>query len=496
MIPSREYTRVTSIKICSLRYEYLLQDVRNLYKSCMDTERIELRSVTELRDLLDRLGGWPVVEGEDWRHEDFTWHHLSIRASREGMDTGRIMNIGIGTNPADSERRMIKFDQFSPGLSREYLIKGFDDDDVQAYYNYMINMAVLLGADRERARVELKESLMLELKLVEFALPREKRRNKTALHNPMALSEVQKLYPEFPMESYINTMIDYEPSNVDSSEIVNVAVPTFISQVRDLLATVPARVQANYMMWRNVKSQVSYLNDAALDIGLQYVKALVGKNSLEPRWEKCVKSAAGLGSPYLFFTEGSLTNAVGAMYAKKYFDLHDKQVADEMVENIRATFRILLEEVDWMDDKTKAKALEKADKITPHVAYAKEILNDDLVNEFYDDLELQGDSYLQNVLKLKKHINLYYAKQFRKPIIKNDWRTHGGAAVVNAFYDSSENSIQFPAAVLGGVFFGAERPQYMNYGCIGYTVGHEITHGFDDGGSQKDGDGEAGGTGG
>ena len=125
---------------------------------------------------------------------------------------------------------------------------------------------------------------------------------------------------------------------------------------------------------------------------------------------------------------------------------------------------------------------------------AKEILNDDLVNEFYDDLELQGDSYLQNVLKLKKHINLYYAKQFRKPIIKNDWRTHRGAAVVNAFYDSSENSIQFPAAVLGGVFFGAERPQYMNYGCIGYTVGHEITHGFDDGGSQKDGDGEAGGT--
>jgi len=156
----------------------IYKDVRNLYKSCMDTERIELRSVTELRDLLARLGGWPVVEGEDWRHEDFTWHDLSIRASREGMDTGRIMNIGIGTNPADSERRMIKFDQFSPGLSREYLIKGFDDDDVQAYYNYMINMAVLLGADRERARVELKESLMLELKLVEFALPREKRRNK------------------------------------------------------------------------------------------------------------------------------------------------------------------------------------------------------------------------------------------------------------------------------------------------------------------------------
>merc|ERR550517_983299 len=335
----------------------------------------------------------------------------------------------------------------------------------------------------------MKEALMLELKLVEFALPREKRRNKTALHNPMALSEVQKLYPEFPMESYINTMIDYEPSTIDSSEIVNVAVPAFISQVRELLATVPARVQANYLMWRNVKSQVSYLNDEALDIGLQYVKALVGKNSLEPRWEKCVKAAAGLGAPYLFFTEGSLTNAVGAMYAKKFFDLNHKKIADEMVDNIRETFRNLLETVDWMDDKTRAKALEKADKMNSYVAYAEEILDDKLITEYYEGLELDSDSFLENVLTLSKHINLYYPKEFRKPIVKEDWRTHGGAAVVNAFYDSSENSIKFPAAVLGGVFFGAERPKYMNYGAIGFVVGHEITHGFDDQGSQKDGDG-------
>ena len=245
----------------------------------MNTSSIEEHSLTELKELLDELGGWPVVEGEDWDGEEFKWWDLSLRASAAGLDTGRIISIGIGTNPADSEARMMKFDQFSPGLSREYLIKGFDDDDVQAYYNYMVNIAVLLGADREKAREEMKEALMLELKLVEFALPREERRNKTALHNPMALSEVQELYPEFPMVPYINELLDYEPSNIDSAEIVNVAVPAFIRQVRDLLATVPARVQANYIMWRNVKSQVSYLSEEALDIGLEYVKAIVGKNS-------------------------------------------------------------------------------------------------------------------------------------------------------------------------------------------------------------------------
>ena len=253
--------------------------MRSLYSTCMNTASIDEHSLTELQELLDEMGGWPVVEGDDWDGEDFNWWDLSLRASAVGLDTGRIISIGIGTNPADSEARMMKFDQFSPGLSREYLIKGFADADVQAYYNYMINIAVLLGADREKAREELKEALMLELKLVEFALPREERRNTTALHNPMALSEVQKMYPEFPMVSYINDLIDYEPSNIDSTEIVNVAVPAFISQVRDLLATVPARVQANYIMWRNVKSQVSYLSGEALDIGLEYVKAIVGKNS-------------------------------------------------------------------------------------------------------------------------------------------------------------------------------------------------------------------------
>ena len=245
----------------------------------MNTASIEEHSLTELQELLAEMGGWPVVEGDDWDGEDFNWWDLSLRASAVGLDTGRIISIGIGTNPADSEARMMKFDQFSPGLSREYLIKGIDDSDVQAYYNYMVNIAVLLGADKEKAREEMKEALMLELKLVEFALPREERRNTTALHNPMALSEVQKMYPEFPMVSYINDLIDYEPSKIDSNEIVNVDVPAFISQVRDLLATVPARVQANYIMWRNVKSQVSYLSEEALDIGLEYVKAIVGKNS-------------------------------------------------------------------------------------------------------------------------------------------------------------------------------------------------------------------------
>merc|ERR1719153_1810850 len=133
--------------------------------------------------------------------------------------------------------------------------------------------------------------------------------------------------------------------------------------------------------------------------------------------------------------------------------------------------------------------MKKADQITPHIAYPKEILDDSLINDFYKGLSLENDSYFKNILRLMRFISTYQAKQFRKPIDKNSWKTHGGAAFVNAFYNSEENSVSFPAAFLDGVFFAADRPLYMNYGAFGFFAGHEITHGFDDEGSQKDGEG-------
>ena len=114
------------------------------------------------------------------------------------------------------------------------------------------------------------------------------------------------------------------------------------------------------------------------------------------------------------------------------------------------------------------------------MGYPKEILDNDLMNNFYNGLELKSEGYLHNYLKLKIFIRNFSANEYRKKIDKEDWRTHGGAAFVGAFWYPDENSIQFPAGILGGVFFDADRPDYMNYGSIGLVIGHEITHHFDD----------------
>merc|ERR1712088_927833 len=266
------------------------QNVRNYFQACMDTESIEEKSVEHLKALLDDIGGWPVLLGEKWQAK-----------------------AGVSTDDKDSTRRILEVDQPSLGLSREYLIKGADDKDVKAYLQYMVDSAVFLGANREVALTEMKDALDLELKIAEITLPREERRNKTALYNTMTIKEASALYPKLPWVEYINVVLSPDRTvSVDENEVVNVAVPKYIEEFGKLIATVPARTIANLIMWRNVKSSMSYLSEEAIQIQLAYSKAITGKASKSPRWEKCVKATAGLGGNYFYHYEGSLTNAVGA----------------------------------------------------------------------------------------------------------------------------------------------------------------------------------------
>jgi predicted metalloendopeptidase len=464
--------------------------VRNLYKSCMDEDYIEENAANHVKDIMKKLGGWPLLEGDKWTGTGFTWYQLAEKANRLGFDTDKLLTITISTDDQDSTRRLIKLDQPSLGLDREYLIKGRKDKDVQAYFTYMVETAVFFGAIRDQAEKELEEVLELELKVAAMSQPKEERRNVTALYNPLPLSQLKTFWPGIDWVEHMNQVLDHPNVTVTGTEVVNLATPSYMRQAGEYLPAVSPRVLANYMHWRYVKSTMAYLGRKALDIKLDYDKVLTGKSQQTPRWETCVKSTAGIDANYLYFLEGSLTNAVGAMYAKQYFPAEKKQVADEMVEQIRKEFKTMLDELDWMDAATKVKAHEKVDKMDAHIAYAKEILDDKIIDKFYTGLNLGSKAYLQNFLDLKKFINMYYVENLRKPVDKHSWTTHGGAAIVNAFYNPDENSIQFPAGILEGAFFQADRPRYMNYGAIGLVVGHEITHGFDDQGSQKDGEGE------
>ncbi|XP_011494888.1 PREDICTED: membrane metallo-endopeptidase-like 1 isoform X1 [Ceratosolen solmsi marchali] len=451
--------------------------VKTLYKSCMNKSKIEEQGLDPLHKILKELGGWPVLMGDNWIDSNFNWKESVYKFRRMGYSVDYFLDFSIGIDLKNSTKRVIDLDQASLGLSREYLSKGFNDKIVKAYYIYMVDIAEILGADRQYAMKELKDSLEFEIKLANISLPSEKRRNATALYNLMTVRELDKNFPTIPWLEYFNTLL-LPGISITEDEQVIVNVPSFISDLERLLQQTSKRVQANYIMFRAAASSVSYLTDDIRKVQLAYSTVVNGKTEREPRWKECVE-----------IVSGSFSISIGALYVRKYFKDDAKKNAVEMVSDIRQQFMKILKMVDWMDEATRKSALDKAVSMSTHIAYPDELLDDKKLEKFYKKLEITPGNYLQSILNLTLFGTEYSFEKLRKPVNKSDWIAHGRPAIVNAFYSSIENSIQFPAGILQGAFFSNDRPRYMNYGAIGFVMGHEITHGFDDQGRQFDKEG-------
>ena len=173
----------------------------------MDEDKIEEIGLQPLKDMLHKMGGWPVLEGDSWDETLFSWIETVYTFRQHGYSTDYLIDFSIVTDSKNSSWRVIDIDQASLGMSREYLINGMEDDDVTSYYNYMVNVAVLLGADRVQAEKELKESLLFEIELAHASQAREKRRNATRLYNPMMIRDLSEYAPMVPWLEYINNIL-------------------------------------------------------------------------------------------------------------------------------------------------------------------------------------------------------------------------------------------------------------------------------------------------
>lgn len=453
---------------------------KSLYQSCMDIGTIEARGVKPLLTVLRALGGWPLLEGEAWeaKADKFKWYEMVWRFRDLGYSVDFLLDFSVTADLRNSSWRVLDLDQPSLGLSREILMRGLQDGQVGAYFTYMTDVVTMLGADRKQAELQMLEVLIFETQLANISLSRESRRDTSSLYNPMTVKELSKLDPQTPWLEYLNKLLTKEIIQVTEDEVIVVDVPSYIRDLGALLRVTPARVQANYLMWRAAASSIPYLSHQAELIRLRFSTAVTGKTELPPRWMKCVST-----------TTSSLPNAVGSLYVRQYFNGNSKTEAEEMVNGIREQFLKMLSNVDWMDDSTKAAAIHKAEAMTTHIGYPPELVDMQKLSDLYSGLEMNKNDFFGNALRTTIFGTNYAFSKLREKVDKLDWVRHGRPAVVNAFYSPLENSIQFPAGILQGVFFNSERPKYMNYGAIGWVIGHEITHGFDDQGRQFDKDG-------
>lgn len=207
------------------------------------------------------------------------------------------------------------------------------------------------------------------------------------------------------------------------------------------------------------------IDDATFDF---YAKQLRGQEEQRPRWKRAVGAV-----------EGALGEAVGKVYAERFFPAENKAAMDDLVANLRLAMADNLNEIEWMGEKTKVEARDKLSKFTPKIGYTVKF-------ETYDGLTV-GDSAFENVMASSAWAFEDMLSQLGQPIDKTEWFML--PQTVNAYYSPNRNEIVFPAAILQPPFFNIDADPAINYGAIGGVIGHEIGHGFDDQGSKSDGDG-------
>jgi len=461
---------------------------KKLYKSCVNEAQIEELGLQPLRDRLEEIGGWPVLQGDKWTGEGFNAWDMSAKLLKMGYSNDYIASSWVYTDLKNNSYRVLYLDQADLGLSKEYWKKGLDEPEVKAYKQYMLDAAVLLGVeDQDNAEHELQLVMDFEMKLANISAPKEARRNSSKLYNPTTLGE----FPGGPglpdtWSGYIQKLFDFGDVkiDIDDSERVIIYDVDFYKNISKVLKATSERTKANYLVWRMVASTMKYLSKDARDVRRKYTKVLNGISVEQPVWKRCLKTV-GWNS----LSKSNFVYAVTSMYARKVFKRESKAQVVEMTDYLRRAFKQILDELEWMDDETKVEAHRKLAQMGQYIAYPDEYLDEKNIEGIYHGLDLDEETYFENAVALGSHMTKYYTPQLRERVNPEDWREHRYAAVVNAFYNPTFNNFEFPAGILQGTFFNPGVPKYMNFGAIGFVMGHEITHGFDDQGRQKDADG-------
>ncbi|XP_048396047.1 phosphate-regulating neutral endopeptidase PHEX isoform X2 [Stegostoma tigrinum] len=438
----------------------VVQKTKLLYQSCMNESAIELEDARPLLKFLkQRYLRWPVLEANNgpegtWREADFNL--LKMLAFLRGKFSSNIfIQFFVATDDKNSDEHIFKLDQASVFLPSEedYLTNSTEAEKSRhALLQLMIDIAVLLGANRTTAQIDMQSVLEFETNIAKILIPHSNRTSE-ALYNKFSVLKLQETVPQFDWLRYMKLVIDTdlypELSHINMSEQLIVYVPQYFKDLFQLLDSVDNRTIANYVVWRIVYRRITNLSQRFLTRRLEFLKVMTGATSLSPRWDKCVD-----------FVEYVLPDAVGRMFVEIHFQEDKKQLTENLVAGIRWAFVDMLEkENDWMDPETKTKAKEK--------------------------LTVSHTNYFDNVLQSLHFFAQTGFSYLRSRVSKTDWYT--SPTTVNAFYSPTTNQIQFPAGELQKPFFWGEKyPMSISYGAIGVIVGHEFSHAFDDNGRKYD----------
>jgi len=330
-----------------------------------------------------------------------------------------------------------------------------------SYAQHVQRMHELLGESRAEANASAARVLAFESQLAQASMDKWRLRDPSELDHCMSPAEASALTPGFDWESYV-TQLGLPPVAQ-----LNLSQPDFFAAVGALCAQAPLEDWRAYLRWQLVTHAAPTLSRAFVDEDFRFHGALLAGLQRQPeRWKRC------LGA-----TEETLGEALGQAYVAQAFAPQAKERARAMVDDLIAAFRARIGQSAWMSAPTRERALAKLDKLTIKIGYPD-------APRDWSGLALGARSHFELRLAADAHELRRRWSRIGQPIDPAEWGM--SAHEVNAYYNPLRNEIAFPAGILQPPFFSGEADDALNYGAIGAVIGHELTHGFDDGGRQFD----------
>ena len=323
------------------------------------------------------------------------------------------------------------------------------------YKKYVSSILGYAGEEADQANQLAEEIFKLESRLAATSMTLLERRDPVATYNKMTVEKLSELAPSFDWKTY------FQENGLQAMNELNVFQPQFFAGFSKLLDEVPASTWLAFLKYCIVRESSEYLHDPLYtETHKFYNEFLSGQKEMKPRWKRVLST-----------TSGALGEAIGKVYVAKYFPPEAKERITLLVQNLKSSLQERIQNLSWMGDSTRLRALEKLQAMEVKVGYPDKWKD-------YSSLKIDSKSYIQNVWNANRYEFLRDMAKVDQPVDRGEWVMT--PQTVNAGYVPSRNEIVFPAGILQPPFFFPEADDAVNYGAIGVVIGHEMTHGFDD----------------
>jgi putative endopeptidase len=421
------------------------------YATCLDEPAVEAAGTKPIAKLLAKAAQIKDARGI-----------AALTRELHGLGVWTFFSVSPVQDPKDATRWAAQLDQSGLGLpDRDYYLKQ-DEASLKlraTYLEHVQRMLVLAGRSEERARSGAADVLKIETALATSSKSRVERRDPKTMYNRRTRAEVARSVPAFAWDGYFNEL------GLSGAKEVYLTAPAFFDALQPILTANEPGALGSYLEWQIVRNMARHLSKAFVDESFKLEQALSGQAELRPRWRRCVTA-----------TTSALRDELGKAYVDSNFSPDSKAEAERLMAAISDAFGAGLAQLTWMDDGTRTRAAEK-------LAAMKYLIGYPDVWETYD-FDVKSGDYAGNVLRARAFDLKRDLAKIGKPVDRSEW--YIGAASVNAYYDAQLNHMAFPAGILQPPFYDPKSALPVNLGAIGIVLGHELTHGFDDEGSQFD----------